>query len=111
MRALDTFQYFEIHRIEIARADAAEHGVQDAGRAVYVETQIHQPVDHGLNLRFGSAFLHYDYHWVPFSIFAFCTTRISSMILSKMRCTASGDKGPGLLDVALAKTSSSRLGS
>ena len=50
-----------IGRIEIVlAAHAAEHGVHHAGGAVHVEAQIHQAVDHVLDLLFGGALLHHD---------------------------------------------------
>ncbi len=60
VHALDTRGYFENRWIEIARAHAAEHRVHNPRRTMDVESQLHQPVDHGLYLRFGCAFLHHD---------------------------------------------------
>ena len=51
----------KIAQVEIVlAAHSAEQGVDDAGRAVHVETHLHQAVDHGLDLLLGGALLHYD---------------------------------------------------
>src|ERR1035441_8844460 len=44
----------------VLAADPAEHGVDYARGAVHIEFQIHQAIDHVLDLLFGGAFLHDD---------------------------------------------------
>ena len=58
---LDAFHDLEDGEVEIVlAADAAEHGVDHAGGAVHVEAEIHQAIDHVLDLLFGGALLHDD---------------------------------------------------
>ena len=58
---LDALHHLEDGEVEIVlAADAAEHGVDHAGGAVHVEAEIHQAIDHVLDLLFGGALLHDD---------------------------------------------------
>ncbi len=66
-------EQFDLAVVEIRlHADDPEHGVLDAGRAVHVEAQRQQPVNHMLDLGFAGVFLHYDNHrlapCVPYSV-------------------------------------------
>ena len=61
MRFLDALHHLEDRQVEIVlAADPAQHGVDHAGGAVHVEAQLHQAVDHVLDLLFGGALLHHD---------------------------------------------------
>ena len=56
---LDALHDLKDFEIEIVlAADAAEHGVDDSGGTVDVEAEIHQAIDHMLDLLFGGALLH-----------------------------------------------------
>ena len=60
---LHALHHLDDRGVEIVpAADAAQHGVDHAGRAMNVESHFDQPVDHLLNLRFGRALLHDDEH-------------------------------------------------
>src|SRR4029079_5006763 len=118
VRLLDAVHDLERRHVEFfLAADAAEHGMHDAGGAMGIETQLHQPVNYLLNLRLGSALLHdYEHGLSVFPSLAVsmrirCSARISSMMRSKMRCAASGAMGPLLCSAILRRTSSSRFGS
>ncbi len=61
MRFLHALHHLEDRQVEIVlAAHAAQHGVDHAGGAVHVEPQLHQPLDHGIDLLFGGALLHDD---------------------------------------------------
>src|ERR1019366_8797817 len=61
MGFFDTLHDLEDGDVEIVlAADPAEHGVDHARGAVHVEFEIHQPIDHVLDLLFSGAFLHDD---------------------------------------------------
>ena len=49
-------------RVDLVRADDAEHRARRAGRAVHVHAQLDQPRDDRVDLRLGGAFFHYDDH-------------------------------------------------
>ena len=66
MAFLDARHHFEIDGVHIAdRADAAQHRVHHAGRAMDDEAHGYQPVDHLLGLRLFGAFLHDYEHELP----------------------------------------------
>ena len=60
MGVLHARHHLEFSRFKIARAHAAEYRMHHARGPVHVEAELHQPVDHRLNLRFGCALLHHD---------------------------------------------------
>jgi hypothetical protein len=65
MRFFDALHHLHNGRVEVfPPADAAEHGVDHAGRAVNIEAVLHQPCNDLLNLRLRGALLHYDKHFV-----------------------------------------------
>jgi len=65
VRFLHAVHDLEDGQVEIVlAAHAAEHGMHDAGGAMHIEAQFHQPVNHRLDLRLRRALLHYDNHWL-----------------------------------------------
>ena len=61
MRLFDAIHHLEDFEIELAlAANAAQNRVDHAGGAVHIEAQLHQAIDHRLDLLLGRALLHYD---------------------------------------------------
>jgi hypothetical protein len=59
----DAIHYFDVADVEIhPRADRAQHGLELARAAMHLEAQLHQPLDHGLDLLFRCLLLHCDDH-------------------------------------------------
>ena len=49
-------------RVDLVRADDAEHGARRTGRSVHVHAQFDKARNHHVDLRLGGPFLHYDDH-------------------------------------------------
>ena len=134
MAFLYAVHHFEIGGIELVHRPTPPSTVWlHAGGAVDGEAHLHQAVDDRLDLRLcGASCITTNMDiYDPFelsrrfyrlrdststsafrsSIFSFCTLRISSMMRSKMRFTASAGSGPWLWCSTFAKTWSSRFGS
>ena len=129
-------QHFDVARVKIRTdADCAHDRVRFAGRAMNVESQRHQPVDHVLDLLFACSGLHQDNHEIPRSfslaalfpcsayraayspaflasscITARSTERASSKMRSNRRRIAAPLSGPRLARSTPASTSRSRSG-
>jgi hypothetical protein len=61
VRFLDAVHHLEDGEVEFfLAAHPAQHGVDHAGGAVHIEAQLHQAVDHPLDLPLRGALLHDD---------------------------------------------------
>src|SRR6185295_28082 len=69
VRFFDALHHFERGDIELFfSAHAAENSMHHARRAVDIESEFDQAIDHILYLRLGGAFLHYDEHRLTFAL-------------------------------------------
>ena len=72
-------------RVDLVRADDAEHRARRARRSVHVHAQFDEARDHRVDLRLGGPFLHYDDHDITLRLLNCLAARLPRAPLVSLR--------------------------